>query len=85
MSPVDSITVATAWGALTASGIMVGTLLGMFARLTHGAIARSMSIGSVLLLAAASVKLAAEVLKITPYVGILVLLIGAASFSAGKA
>jgi len=85
MSPVDSITVATAWGALTASGILVGALLGLFARLTHSAIARSMSIGAGLLLAAASVELAAEVLKITPYVGILVLLIGAASFSAGNA
>lgn len=85
MSPVDSITVATAWGALTASGILVGALLGLFARLRHSAIARSMSIGAGLLLAAASVELAAEVLKITPYVGILVLLIGAASFSAGNA
>ena len=70
MSPVDSITVATAWGALTASGILVGALLGLFARLTHSAIARSMSIGAGLLLAAASVELAAEVLEITPYVGI---------------
>ncbi len=34
MSPVDSITVATAWGVLTASGILVGALLGLFARLT---------------------------------------------------
>lgn len=51
MSPVGSITVATAWGALTASGILVGALLGLFARLTHSAIARSMSIGAGLLLA----------------------------------
>ena len=85
MPPVDSIAVATAWGALPASGILVGALLGVFARLTHGAIARSMSIGAGLLLAAASAELASEVLKITPYVGILVLLIGAASFSAGNA
>ncbi len=85
MSPVDSIAMATAWGGLTASGILIGALLGVFVRLTHGVIARSMSIGAGLLLAAASAELAVEVLKITPYVGILVLLIGAASFSAGNA
>jgi hypothetical protein len=48
MSPVDSITVATAWGALTASGIMVGALLGLFARLTHGAIAFRWPVSSTL-------------------------------------
>ena len=76
MLPVDSITVATAFGALTSLGIIVGALLGVFAPLTHGVIARTTSIGAALLLAAASVELAAEVLELSPYVGIVVLLIG---------
>jgi ZIP family zinc transporter len=85
MTPVDSIIVATAWGALTAVGIMVGALLGVFARLTHGVIARTTSFGAGLLLAAASVELAAEVIKHSPYLGVAVMLIGAVSFSAGNA
>jgi ZIP family zinc transporter len=85
MTPVDSIIVATAWGALTTVGIMIGALLGVFARLTHGVIARTTSIGAGLLLAAASVELAAEVIKHSPYLGIAVMLIGALSFSAGNA
>jgi hypothetical protein len=35
MSPVYSIAVATAWGALPAFVIVVGALLGVFARLIH--------------------------------------------------
>lgn len=85
ITPVDSVVTAVAWGGVTAAGIMAGALLGIFARLTHGAIARSMSVGAGLLLAAASVELAAEVLKVAPYKGILVLLIGATAFSAGNA
>jgi zinc transporter, ZIP family len=64
---------------------MVGALLGVFARLTHGVIARTTSSGAGLLLAAASVELAAEVIKHSPYLGIAVMLIGAVSFSAGNA
>ena len=67
ITPVDSVIIATAWGAFTAVGIMVGALLGVFARLTHGVIARITSIGAGLLLAAASVELAAEVIKHSPY------------------
>lgn len=44
-----------------------------------------MSVGAGLLLAAASVELAAEVLKVAPYKGILAMLIGATAFSAGNA
>ena len=76
---------ATAWGALTGSGVLVGALLGVFARLTHGAIARLMAVGAGLLLAAATVELAAEVVEVEPYAGMLVLLLGAASFSTGNA
>lgn len=85
ITPVDSVIAATAWGGVTAAGIMAGAFLGIFARLTHGAIARSMSVGAGLLLAAVSVELVAEALKVTPYKGILFLLIGAAAFSTGNA
>ena len=85
ITPVDSIITAIAWGGVPAAGIMLGTLFGIFAPLTHGTIARSMSVGAGLLLAAATVELAAEVFKVTPYMGVLALLIGAAAFSAGNA
>lgn len=85
ITPVDSVIAATAWGGVTAAGIKAGAFLGIFTRLTHGAIARSMSVGAGLLLAAVSVDLVAEVLKVTPYKGILFLLIGAAAFSTGNA
>lgn len=84
ISPVESIAVAMGWGAVTAAGIMLGALLGVFVSLTHSAIARTMSVGAGLLLAAAAVELAAEVLKIKPYEGIAMLLIGAISFSLGN-
>jgi hypothetical protein len=58
ITPIDSVVTAVAWGGVTAAGIMAGALLGIFAHLTHGAIARSMSVGAGLLLAAASVELA---------------------------
>ena len=85
VTAVGSIGVATAWGALAGSGVLVGALLGVFARLTHGAIARIMAVGAGLLLAAATVELAAEVVEVEPYEGMLVLLLGAASFSTGNA
>jgi len=85
MTPVDSVAVATGFGAITSLEIIAGALLGIFAPLTHGVIARTTSIGAGLLLAAASVELSAEVLELSPYVGIVVLLIGAASFSLGNA
>ena len=84
MTPVDSVAIATAFGATTSLGIIAGALLGVFAPLTHGVVARTTSIGAGLLLAAASVELAAEVLELSPSVGIVVLLIGAASFSLGN-
>ena len=47
VTAVGSIGVATVWGALTGAGVLVGALLGVFARLTHGAIARLMAVGAV--------------------------------------
>jgi zinc transporter, ZIP family len=82
---IDSIGVATAWGALAASGIVAGALLGVFARLSHSAIARAMAVGAGLLLGAATVELAADVIEAEPYLGMLVLLLGAAGFSVGNA
>jgi len=73
------------WGAVTASGIMVGALLGVYARLSHRSIARAMSLGAGLLLAAAAVELAAEVTRHSPWSGVAVLLCGAAAFSAANA
>lgn len=78
---IESVGAAIGWGALAASGVLAGAVLGVFGRLSHGAIARTMALGAGLLLAAATVELAAEVIETEPYTGILALLLGAASFS----
>jgi len=57
--PAVSLPIAIFWGAVPAAGIMAGALLGVYAPLSHRAIARAMSLGAGLLLAAAAVELAA--------------------------
>lgn len=83
--PVDSFAGALFWGSIPAIGIMIGTLSGVYLPLTHGMIARAMSLGAGTLLAAAAVELAAEVLHIQPYSGVTALLVGAALFSLANA
>jgi len=85
VTPVDSFAEALAWGSIPAIGIMLGTLSGVYLHLTHGMIARAMSLGAGMLLAAAAVELAAEVLHSAPYSGVAALLVGAAVFSLANA
>lgn len=74
---------ALSWGTVSVSGIIVGALIGIFAPLTHRAIAATMAVAAGLLLAAATVELAAEAIKLTSSVatGLIALMIGALGFS----
>jgi ZIP family zinc transporter len=64
----------------------VGAVAGSFSRLTHHAIALVMSVGAGLLLAAASLELAAEAIRIAgPMPAVFSLLVGAAALSAANA
>ncbi len=85
LDPAVSLPIALFWGAVPAAGIMAGALLGVYAPLSHRSIARAMSLGAGLLLAAAAVELAAEVTRDSPWAGVAALLIGGAAFSAANA
>ncbi len=82
--PVDSVVGALGWGAVTGLGILLGTLLGLYGKFSHSTIARVTALGAGLLLAAASVELAAEVIHAAPYQGVAAILVGAAAFSLGN-
>lgn len=85
--PTDfgEIGVALAWGALSSLGLIVGALAGSFSNLRHREIALAMSLGSGLLLATASLQLAAEAIRIGGAVPAVVsLLLGASVFSAAN-
>ncbi len=80
------IWVAFAWGAVSSVGLVVGAVAGSFSRLSHYKIALVMSVGAGLLLAAASLELAAEAIRIAgPMPAVLSLLLGAAVLSAANA
>jgi len=67
-------------------GLLVGAIAGSFSRLSHHAIAMAMSVGAGLLLAAVSLKVAADAIRIAgPVAAALSLLLGAAAFSASNA
>lgn len=83
--PVESFIEAVFWGAIPALGILLGALSGVYLPLTHSMIARTMSLGAGMLLAAAAVELAAEVLHHYPYSGVAALLVGALTFSLANA
>jgi zinc transporter, ZIP family len=77
---------AFAWGAVSSAGLVVGTVAGLFSRLSHYAIAMAMSVGAGLLLAAVSLKLAAGAVRMAgPLPAVVALLVGAAVFSAANA
>lgn len=83
---LDEVWAALAWGAVPSVGLVVGAVAGRFSRLSHYAIAMGMSVGAGLLLAAVSLKLAAEALRIAgPIPAVVSLLLGAAVFSAFNA
>jgi ZIP family zinc transporter len=82
---VDGVWPALAWGAVFSTGLMVGAIAGAFARLSHHAIAMGMSVGAGLLLAAVSLKVAADAVRTAgPVAAALSLLLGAAVFSASN-
>src|SRR5687768_16541941 len=77
---------AAAWGAVSASGLLIGAFVGVFSRLPHRTIAMSMSVGAGLLLAGVSLKVAADAIRIAgPVPAALLLLLGAALFSGSNA
>jgi ZIP family zinc transporter len=86
MSTFGEIWAALAWGAVSSVGLVVGAVAGAFSRLSHYAIAMSMSVGAGLLLAAVSLNLAADAVRIAgPTPAVVSLLLGAAVFSAVNA
>jgi ZIP family zinc transporter len=82
----DEVWAALAWGAVSSVGLLVGVVAGSFSRMRHRAIAMAMSVGAGLLLAAVSLKVAADAIRIAgPVAAALSLLLGAAVFSASNA
>jgi len=83
---IGEICAALGWGALSSVGLMIGAMAGTFSRLPHHAIALAMSVGAGLLLAAASLELATEAIRIAGPVRVVAsLLLGAAVLSAANA
>lgn len=77
---------ALAWGGVASVGLVVGAVVGSFSRMPHHAIALIMSVGAGLLLAAASLELAAEAIRAAGAVpAVSSLLLGAAVLSAANA
>jgi zinc transporter, ZIP family len=77
---------AFAWGAVSSAGLLVGAVAGLFSRLSHHAIAMAMSVAAGLLLAAVSLKLTADAVRMAgPLSAVASLLLGAAGFSAVNA
>jgi ZIP family zinc transporter len=77
---------ALGWGAVSSIGLVAGALAGSFSPLSHHATALAMSMGAGLLLATASLQLAAEALRISgPATAVVSLLLGAGVFSAANA
>jgi len=82
----DEVWAALALGAVSSVGLLVGAIAGSFSRMRHHAIAMAMSVGAGLLLASASLKVAADAIRIAgPVAAALSLLLGAAVFSASNA
>lgn len=74
------------WGALSSIGLVLGAIVGCFFRLSHRRIASAMSVGAGLLLAAASVGIAADVVRVVGAVpAVASVLLGAALVSGANA
>jgi ZIP family zinc transporter len=83
---VGDVWAALAWGAASSVGLLVGAVAGSFSRLSHHAVAMALSVGAGLLLAAVSLKVAADAIQIAgPMAAALAMLLGAAVFSASNA
>ena len=82
----DEVWAALAWGAVSSVGLLVGAIAGVFTRMSHHPIGMAMSVGAGLLLAAVSLKVAADAVRTAgPSAAALSLLLGAAVFSASNA
>jgi ZIP family zinc transporter len=82
----DGVWAALALGGVSATGLLVGAIAGAFSRRSHHAIAMGMSIGAGLLLAAVSLKVTTDAIRMAgPLAAALSLLLGAAAFSTGNA
>jgi ZIP family zinc transporter len=82
----DGVWAALALGGVSSTGLLVGAIAGAFSRRSHHAIAMGMSIGAGLLLAAVSLKVTTDAIRIAgPLAAALSLLLGAAAFSGGNA
>jgi ZIP family zinc transporter len=83
---LDEVWAALAWGAVSSVGMLVGAMAGSVSRVSHHAIAMGMSVGAGLLLAAVSLKVAADAVRLAgPVAAALSLLLGAAVFSSSNA
>jgi zinc transporter, ZIP family len=81
----DDVWAALAWGGVSSVGLLVGAIAGSFSRTSHHAIAMGMSVGAGLLLAAVSLKVAADAIRVAgPVTAAASLLFGAAVFSASN-
>lgn len=72
------------WAVVAVSGLIIGALLGIRHVFGHAGVAVITSFGAGLLLAAATVELAAEVIEESPWTGMAVLLLGAVTFSSAN-
>lgn len=80
------ITRALGWGAVPSVGLVAGAVIGCFSALSHYSIALAMSVGAGLLLATASLQLAADALRIAgPATAVLSLILGAGLYSVANA
>ena len=78
----DQLSAALALGGVSSVGLLVGAIGGLFSRRSHHAIAMTMSVGAGLVLAAVSLKVAADAIRIAgPAEAALALLLGAGAFS----
>ena len=75
----------TFWGVMSVLGIIVGAFLGLKIKFNHNTIAKTMALAAGLLIAAATIELAAKAIENAPLIyGIIVFLIGALGFSFGN-
>src|SRR5262245_46480017 len=82
----DEVWAALALGAVSSVGLLLGAIAGSFSRLPHRPIAMAMSVGAGLLLAAVSLNVATDAIRVAgPMATSLSLLFGAAVFSASNA
>jgi zinc transporter, ZIP family len=82
----DAVWVALALGAASNAGLLAGALAGAFTRMSHRRVAAAMSVGAGLFLAGASLRVAADAIRVAgPMAATLSLLLGAAAFSASNA